>query len=82
MFYGAISGMTAALGDPYTVFLPPKKQEESREELAGEFGGVGIQLGFKSERLVVIAPLDDTPAKLAGILAGDFILRLKIQKRN
>lgn len=82
MFYGAISGMTAALGDPYTVFLPPKKQEESREELAGEFGGVGIQLGFKSERLVVIAPLDDTPAKLAGILAGDFILRIKDSKKG
>ncbi len=82
MFFGAISGMTSALGDPYTVFLPPKKQEESREELAGEFGGVGIQLGFKDERLVVIAPLDDTPAKLAGIEAGDFILRIKDQKKG
>jgi carboxyl-terminal processing protease len=82
MFYGAISGMTSALGDPYTVFLPPKKQEESREELAGEFGGVGIQLGFKDERLVVIAPLDETPAKLAGIEAGDFILRIKDQKKG
>lgn len=82
MFYGAISGMTASLGDPYTVFLPPKKQEESREELAGEFGGVGIQLGFKDDRLVVIAPLDDTPAKSAGILAGDFILRIKDDKKG
>jgi len=82
MFYGAISGMTSALGDPYTVFLPPKKQEESREELAGEFGGVGIQLGFKDERLVVIAPLDDTPAKLAGIEAGDFILKIKDEKKG
>ena len=77
MFYGAISGLTAALGDPYTVFLPPQKQEESREELSGEFGGVGIQLGFKEDRLVVIAPLDETPAKLAGIEAGDFILEIK-----
>lgn len=82
MFYGAISGMTASLGDPYTVFLPPKKQEEAREELAGEFGGVGIQLGFKDEKLVVIAPLDDTPAKSAGILAGDFILRIKDDKKG
>ena len=82
MFYGAISGLTAALGDPYTVFLPPQKQEESREELAGEFDGVGIQLGFKEDRLVVIAPLDDTPAKLAGIEAGDFILRIKDEKKG
>lgn len=82
MFYGAISGLTAALGDPYTVFLPPQKQEEAREELSGEFGGVGIQLGFKEDRLVVIAPLDDTPAKLAGIEAGDFILRIKDEKKG
>ncbi|MBI2309420.1 S41 family peptidase [Candidatus Collierbacteria bacterium] len=82
MFYGAISGLTASLGDPYTVFLPPQKQEESKEELAGEFGGVGIQLGFKEDRLVVIAPLDDTPAKLAGIEAGDFILRIKDEKKE
>ena len=82
MFYGAISGLTAALGDPYTVFLPPQKQEESREELSGEFGGVGIQLGFKEDRLVVIAPLDETPAKLAGIEAGDFILKIKDEKKG
>jgi len=82
MFYGAISGLTASLGDPYTVFLPPQKQEESKEELSGEFGGVGIQLGFKEDNLVVIAPLDNTPAKLAGIEAGDFILRVKDGKKG
>ncbi len=77
MVYGAISGMTAALGDPYTVFLPPKKQEETKEELAGAFEGVGIQLGYKDNRLAVIAPLDGMPAKAAGILAGDFIIHIK-----
>ena len=77
MVNGAISGMTSALGDPYTVFLPPKKQEETKEELAGAFEGVGIQLGYKDNRLVVISPLDGMPAKAAGILAGDFILNVK-----
>ncbi len=77
MVYGAISGMTSALGDPYTVFLPPKKQEETKEELAGTFEGVGIQLGYKDNRLAVIAPLDGMPAKAAGILAGDFIIHIK-----
>src|SRR3989338_5596770 len=77
MVNGAISGMTSALGDPYTVFLPPKKQEETKEELAGAFEGVGIQLGYKDNSLVVISPLDGMPAKAAGILAGDFILNVK-----
>lgn len=77
MAYGAISGMTSALGDPYTVFLPPKKQEETKQELNGTFEGVGIQLGYKDNRLAVIAPLDGMPAKAAGILAGDFILHIK-----
>jgi carboxyl-terminal processing protease len=77
MVYGAISGMTSALGDPYTVFLPPKKQTETKEELSGAFEGVGIQLGYKDNRLAVIAPLDGMPAKQAGILAGDFIIHIK-----
>lgn len=77
MYYGAISGMVSALGDPYTVFLPPEAQKSSKEELGGSFEGVGIQLGFnKEKRLVVIAPLDGTPAEKAGIKAGDIILKI------
>lgn len=78
MVYGAISGMTAALGDPYTAFLPPQQQTEAKADLAGTFDGVGMQLGFnKDNRLVVIAPLDGTPAQKAGVLAQDLILHLK-----
>lgn len=77
LFYGAISGMVASLGDPYTVFLPPEQQKFSKDELNGSFDGVGIQLGFNEEkRLVVIAPLDGTPAKQAGIEAGDIIVKI------
>lgn len=77
MYYGAIQGMVAALGDPYTVFLPPTAQKTSKEQLGGSFEGVGIQLGYnKDKRLVVIAPLKDTPADRAGIKAGDLILQI------
>lgn len=77
MYYGAIQGMVAAIGDPYTVFLPPESQKNTKEELGGSFEGVGIQLGFnKEKRLVVIAPLKDTPADKAGVQAGDLIVKI------
>lgn len=77
MYYGAIQGMVSALGDPYTVFLPPEAQRSSKEELGGSFEGVGIQLGYnKEKRLVVIAPLQGTPAEKAGVKAGDLILKI------
>lgn len=77
LFYGAISGMVSALGDPYTVFLPPEQQKFSKEELNGSFEGVGIQLGFnKDKRLVVIAPLSGTPAEKSGIKPQDLIIKI------
>ncbi len=78
LFYGAISGMVSALGDPYTVFLPPEQQKSSKEELNGSFEGVGIQLGFNKEKsLVVIAPLTGTPAQKAGIKPQDMIVKIE-----
>lgn len=77
MFYGAIQGMVAAVGDPYTVFLPPDSQKSTKEELNGSFEGVGIQLGFnKDKRLVVVAPLEGTPAEKAGVKPGDIIVKI------
>ncbi len=77
MFYGAIQGMVSALGDPYTVFLPPTEQKSVSEEINGSFEGVGIQLGYdKEKRLAVIAPVKDTPADRAGVLAGDLIIKI------
>ncbi len=78
LFYGAISGMVQAVGDPYTFFLPPEQQKATTEELNGSFEGVGIELGFnKDKRLVVIAPLRGTPADKAGIKAGDLIVKIE-----
>ena len=82
MVYGAISGMVSSLGDPYTVFLPPTENKASNEDLAGEFGGVGIQLGYKDKSLAVMAPLAKTPAEKAGLKAGDLILKIKDVEKN
>ncbi len=80
MYYGAIQGMVAAIGDPYTVFLPPQQQSSMKDELGGAFEGVGMELGYnKDKRLVVIAPLKDTPADKGGIKAGDLILKIENQ---
>jgi len=82
MTYGAISGMVSSLGDPYTVFLPPKENKSSNDDLAGEFGGVGIQLGYKEKNLAVVAPLAKTPAEKAGVRAGDLILKIIDKEKN
>ena len=74
--WGAIEGLTASLGDPYSVFLPPRDAEIFEENIAGNFGGVGIEIGVRDEILTVIAPLKGTPAEKAGILAGDKIIRI------
>src|SRR3989454_113740 len=75
LVYGAIRGMLATL-DPHSAFMPPDVYKEVQVETKGEFGGVGIQIGIKDNRLTVIAPIDGTPAERAGIKAGDFILKV------
>jgi len=77
MVYGAISGMVASLDDPYTIFLPPEANKLTEEDLGGQFGGIGIQLGYKDKTLAVISPLENTPAKKVGVMAGDIILNIK-----
>lgn len=77
MVYGAIKGMVQAVGDPYTIFLPPSDNKISQEDLQGNFEGVGIQIGFKGTQLAVMAPLPDSPADKAGLKAGDLIVGIK-----
>ncbi len=76
MVWGAISGMVSAAGDPYTAFFPPKENQEFKEDLGGEFQGIGAQLGIKNGRIIVIAPLKGTPAEAAGMRAADIILKV------
>jgi carboxyl-terminal processing protease len=76
VLYGAVSGAVSALGDPYTTFFPPQQLTDFKTQLAGSFSGIGAEVGEKSGSIVIIAPLDGTPAKAAGILAGDVIAQV------
>src|SRR4030042_2945094 len=71
MVMGAISGMTAALGDPYTAFFPPQENKAAKENLNGSFSGIGIELGYKKydgiNQLAVMSPLSGMPAEKAGV---------------
>ncbi len=69
--WGAISGLTGSLKDPYTYFLPPQEKTLFEQEVSGAFGGVGMQIGMKDGLVTVIAPLKGSPAERAGIQKGD-----------
>ncbi|HYM65584.1 MAG TPA: S41 family peptidase [Candidatus Sulfotelmatobacter sp.] len=74
MLNGAISGMVGALGDPFTLYLPPVQNTNFKQGLAGQFSGIGAELGTKDKDIIVISPLDGSPAEKSGIKAGDVIL--------
>ncbi len=76
LVYGAISGMVAAAGDPYTVFFEPVTSKKFQEQVTGAFSGVGMEIGMRDGMIVVIAPLKDSPAMRAGILAGDVVVKV------
>jgi len=74
MIYGAISGLTSSLKDPYTVFMPPEDAKIFKEDVSGEFQGVGMEIDVRKGELIVVAPLEGTPAQRAGLRSGDKIV--------
>ncbi|OGL65628.1 hypothetical protein A3B21_03125 [Candidatus Uhrbacteria bacterium RIFCSPLOWO2_01_FULL_47_24] len=76
LFYGAVGGIVASLGDPYSAFLDPEMTRKFAEELSGTFEGIGAEIGIKRDQLVIIAPLPETPAERAGLRAGDRIFKI------
>ena len=74
--YVAIETMLASLNDPYTKFLDPKEFAEETSSIKGSLKGIGIQIGIKDGKLMVIAPIEDTPAERAGLKADDEILEI------
>lgn len=73
---GLQRGLVDAAGDPYTTFLSAKDAAEFDSDLNGTFSGIGAELGKKDEKLVVMAPLEGSPAKKAGVRAGDIIAKI------
>lgn len=74
--YGAIGGLVSSLNDPYSVFFTPNETKSFEEEIAGNFDGIGMEVGMKDKILTVIAPLKNTPAYRANIKSGDKILKI------
>jgi carboxyl-terminal processing protease len=75
LMYGAIRGMLETL-DPHTQFMPPDVFKEMKIDTSGEFGGLGIEIARRNDNIVVVSPIDDTPAQRAGIRPGDQILKI------
>jgi carboxyl-terminal processing protease len=73
---GAIEGLVNSYGDPYTTYFPPEEASMFAEEISGNFSGVGMEVGIENDMITVIAPLPNTPAEKAGILAGDTIIKI------
>lgn len=73
---GLQKGLVDAAGDPYTVYLSEEDAAEFEGDLNGTFSGIGAELGKRDEKLVVIAPLEGSPAKQAGVRAGDIIAKI------
>ncbi|MCC6314500.1 MAG: S41 family peptidase [Thermomicrobiales bacterium] len=72
--YGAAQGMTAALDDPYTIFLEPVEQEPLAEQLEGEYEGIGVWVEHPEGEYRIVAPIPGSPADEAGIQPGDVLI--------
>lgn len=76
LFYGALAGVVGALDDPYSSFFDPETAKKFHESLSGTFEGIGAEIGMKDNQLIIVAALDHSPAKIAGIQSGDKIVAI------
>jgi len=77
LIYGAIKGMLAATGDPYTRFMEPSAYKEMRIRLRGQYSGIGIYIGIKDNQLSAISIIPGTPAEKAGLKSKDKIMEIE-----
>jgi carboxyl-terminal processing protease len=75
LVYGAIRGMLSSL-DPHSSFLTPEEMKDFQQETKGSFFGVGIEISQRDGLLIVVSPIEDTPAYRAGLKAGDHIIKI------
>ena len=75
MMDSAINGVLQSL-DPYSAYLSPENLENMKIETSGKFGGLGIEVGMEAGVVKVISPIDDSPASIAGVKAGDYIVKI------
>ncbi|HEY1405435.1 MAG TPA: PDZ domain-containing protein, partial [Spirochaetota bacterium] len=76
LFEGAMRGMIQSLDDPYSRFLDESEYADFREEVTGKFIGIGVEVTVKDSEIVVVSPIEDSPAKKAGIKPGDVVIRI------
>jgi carboxyl-terminal processing protease len=76
MIYGAVRGMLNSLGDPHTAFLDPEQNRITSEDMTGRFEGIGASIEKKGDNLLIVAPMDDSPAMKAGLRSGDIIAQV------
>ncbi|MCA9212306.1 MAG: S41 family peptidase [Planctomycetales bacterium] len=75
LFEAGVHGIMEEL-DPYSSYMPPAENEQFNSEIEQKFGGIGVEIGVKDERLTVLSPIPGTPAHEAGLLAGDTIMAI------
>jgi carboxyl-terminal processing protease len=76
LVHGAVQGIVSRL-DPHSSFMTPDMFREMQVETEGAFGGLGIEVSVREGKLTVVSPIEDTPAALAGIQAGDVIVMIE-----
>jgi carboxyl-terminal processing protease len=74
MTYGAVRGAIGVLNDPYTIFIEPAVREQEKVNQRGTIGGVGAMLHRDEDGRIILTPIADNPAELAGLLEGDILL--------
>jgi len=75
LLYGSLRGLLSSL-DPYSTFFTPEEFKEFTSETQGEFGGLGMEVTMENNKLLVVSPIEDTPAFKAGIKPGDWIVEI------
>lgn len=76
MIYASVAGMMQSLQDEYTFFQEPEDASKTREQMEGQFEGIGAYIEYKNDQLIIVAPIEESPAEKAGLLAGDVVVRV------